>query len=54
VPQVFLERQKKNVGNRRYLPEEVAAATQVEIPAVRGDVKMLAYGIRKKLKFRER
>ena len=50
VPLAFLERQKKNVGNRRYLPEEVAASTQGEIPAARGSVMKPALDIRKRLK----
>lgn len=52
VSQEFLERQRKNVGNRRYLPEEVAAATQGDIPVVRGKVKKPALDLRKIIKKR--
>lgn len=45
----FLEKQLKNVGNRRYLPEEVVSSTQVEIPAHRRKVRVLGLKVRKQL-----
>lgn len=49
VSKKLLERQQKNIGNRRYLPEEVASATQVEIPAKRKRVMKKALNMRKEL-----
>jgi len=46
IPKEVIERQQKNVGNRRYMPEEVAAATQLVRPATRKEVKPSAKKIR--------
>lgn len=49
VPKDYLERQSKNIGNARFLPEEVAASTQLEIPVNKAKVKKPALDIRKAL-----
>ncbi len=47
----LVERQTKNIGNRRYLPEEVAVATQADdIPVPRGQLKQKAKLLRDQLK----
>lgn len=50
LDQDAIDRQKRNIGGKRYLPEEVAAATQVKIPANRGALLAPAKKIRKHLK----
>lgn len=45
----YLERQAKNVGNRRYLPEEVVAASQLDMPATKKAVRKKALNFRKEL-----
>ncbi|MYM64127.1 hypothetical protein [Pseudomaricurvus sp. HS19] len=46
VTQEFIERQTRNVGNRRYLPEQVAASSQGEIPVPRGRLLLLSKEMR--------
>ncbi|PHQ57942.1 MAG: hypothetical protein COA29_02460 [Porticoccus sp.] len=51
VNQELLVRQTKNVGNRRFLPEEVFVSTQEDVlPTVRGKVKEKAKIVRKHIK----
>lgn len=45
-----ISRQKKNVSKSRFLPEQIAAATQVKIPAVKGGLLKPAKKIRQDLK----
>lgn len=50
ISQDAIDRQKKNFGKTRYLPEQIAASTQVTTPATRGSVLKQAQKIRKELK----
>jgi len=46
----YIVKQEDNIGNPRILPEEVAAATQLPIPASKNDVENLSQEIIKKLR----
>ena len=49
ISEEYINRQRVNIGNSRYLPEEVAASTQIEFPASKKQIKRPAQLIRKKL-----
>ncbi len=50
VSKEFLEHQTANIGSRRYLPEEVAAASHEDIPASKGKLKENGKKLRDALK----